>query len=97
MSRLPLMPTCKKVAVPDGLGALAVSNNILSLPLSSKGGEGNATATCEHAWRADDLSRLQAGVPAGRRFVPGVNGALTTRTGVDGSLHAWRAKTRLTG
>jgi hypothetical protein len=39
------MPTCKKVAVPDGLGALAVSNNILSLPLSSKGGEGaNAEA-----------------------------------------------------
>jgi hypothetical protein len=25
-----------------------------------------------HAWQANDLSRLKAGAPAGRRFVPGV-------------------------
>ena len=25
-----------------------------------------------HAWRSNDLSRLKAGAPAGRRFVPGV-------------------------
>ena len=24
-----------------------------------------------HAWRSNDLSRLKAGAPAGRRFVPG--------------------------
>ncbi|MEI6780166.1 MAG: hypothetical protein WCQ21_04525, partial [Verrucomicrobiota bacterium] len=28
-----------------------------------------------HAWWSNGLSRLKTGVPAGRRFVPGVNGA----------------------